>query len=57
MKRDIPELPLHPFSFFYLSFFFSLKLIHFHMIKSLMKPDTFNSTKLYLYLDSYSQNQ
>ena len=32
-------------SFFFL-FFFSLKLIHFHRIKSLMKRDTFDSTKL-----------
>ena len=35
--------PLHPSSFFPF-FFFSLKLIHLYLIKSLMKPDTFDAT-------------
>ena len=44
MKQDMPgSVSLHPFTFL-LSF--SLKLINFHLIKSLMKPDTFDSKKL-----------
>ena len=44
MKQDMPELLFPHSSPFFPSCFFSQKLIHLNLIKSLMKPDTFNAS-------------
>ena len=64
MKQDTPE-PLSSFISSFLSFFskrtstssffffFSLKLIHLYLVKSLMKPDTFTFLIYYSFFSSY----